>query len=516
MERITITVACSEHDYRGAERLRFADPLLEQEFQREYFHPKAYDFISTWGLLPGVAILLGFGALDVVSISANQGVVAALRFLEILPLVLLWLFRKHPLIVRGLRGLYTLYLWWLGTSVLLIIAAVPPADPVHRAYVVSLPMVVLTMFIAKPYWRLALTCAALLAVEYALLVFGMGVDPLLLGGDWRGVAGVELVLLSALTIGAITCYVIETGERREFVAQHILREARACLAAQKEELADTLSSLEVANEELRRLARERSELAAIAAHDLKNPLAGIKLQLELLQRYSRRMSPQQFEATLQTMTDAAERMLSIISTFLDHHAIETGNFNVARSTFDLGEVLAAAIKHLQPRSAAKGITLRFERQTAMVLADPNLVLHVAENLISNAIKFSPLNSTVEVFLAGCSDGMVTFGVRDRGPGLTESDRAKLFGAFQRLSAKPTGGESSTGLGLSITKRMVEAMGGRIWCESEPGNGATFFVALPAASEQSSDGTDALLPASVEANPQCDSVQSSVPDRVLAR
>src|SRR5690606_13808542 len=113
MERSTFTVACSEHDYRGAERLRFADPLLEQEFQQEYFHPKAYDFISTWGLLPGVAILLGFGPLDLVSISANQGVVATLRFLEILPLVLLWLFRKHPLVVRGLRGLYTLYLWWL-------------------------------------------------------------------------------------------------------------------------------------------------------------------------------------------------------------------------------------------------------------------------------------------------------------------------------------------------------------------------------------------------------------------
>jgi signal transduction histidine kinase len=151
-----------------------------------------------------------------------------------------------------------------------------------------------------------------------------------------------------------------------------------------------------------------------------------------------------------------------------------------------------------------------------VLADQNLALHVAENLISNAIKFSPFSSTVEIFLADRCVGMVTFGVRDQGPGLTESDQAKLFGAFQRLSAKPTGGESSTGLGLSITKRMIEAMGGCIWCESEPGKGATFFVALPAASQQSTNGTDAVLLASVEPHPQCDSVQTSVPDRVLAR
>lgn len=514
MEPVTLSVACSEHDYRGAERLRFADPLLEQEFQQEYFQPKANAFISTWGLLPGVAILMGFWLLDVMSVSSNNGVVLRIRICEILPLLVLWILRKHPLVDRALRGLYTFYLWWLGTSVMLIIAAVPSADPVHRAYVVSLPMVVLTMFIAKPYWRLALTCAALLAIEYVLLVWGMGIDPLLLGGDWRGVAGVELVLLSALTIGAITCYVIETGERREFVAQYILREAKARLAAQKEELADTLSSLEVANEELRRLARERSELAAIAAHDLKNPLAGIKLQLEVLQRYSHRMSPQQFEATLQTMTDAAERMLSIVSTFLDHHAIETGNFHVNCSTFDLGEVLAAATKQLQPRSAAKGIVLCFERQPAVVYADQNLTLHVTENLISNAIKFSPSNSTVEIFLADSKSGMITFGVRDQGPGLTESDQAKLFGAFQRLSAKPTGGESSTGLGLSITKRMVEAMGGRIWCESRPGMGATFFVALPAMNVQSPNGTDTVPSAAVRLHDVSDSLRSSVDERLL--
>lgn len=511
-----VSVFCSENDYIGANRLRFANPVLELEFEQRYFHPKAYSFISKWGLLPGVVILIGFGALDAVSVSANHTVVLGLRFLQILPLILLWVLRKHSLIAKAMRWLYTLYLWWLGSSVLIIIAFIPTTDPVHRAYVVSLPMVVLTMFIAKPHWRLALSCALLLVIEYSVLVWHFGIDPLALGGDWRSVAGVDLVLVSALVIGAITCYVIESGERREFVTLCILQQAQESLAAQKEELLDTLNSLEIANEQLRILASERSQLATIAAHDLKNPIAGIKLQIEILQRYSQRMSQQKIEETLKSVTEATDRMLTIITTFLNHHAIESGNLQVNTTIFDLSEVLRVACKQLHARSATKGISISLNVRSIRVVADQTLVLHIVENLLSNAIKFSPPRSTVEIFLIDPVDLYVAFGVRDQGPGLTEEDRAKLFGAFQRLSAKPTGGESSTGLGLSITKRMVEAMGGRIWCESEPGNGATFYVALPAADEQLTQDTDTAQHAVVESHAQGDSVLNSVEDSKLSR
>jgi signal transduction histidine kinase len=112
-----------------------------------------------------------------------------------------------------------------------------------------------------------------------------------------------------------------------------------------------------------------------------------------------------------------------------------------------------------------------------VFADPKFVFAVLDNLLSNAIKFSPFGSAVTVRVTEF-EGRVRIAVRDQGPGLTEADRQRLFGRFSRLSAKPTGGEKSVGLGLSIAKQMVEACGGRIWAESEAGKGATFLVELP--------------------------------------
>jgi signal transduction histidine kinase len=109
-----------------------------------------------------------------------------------------------------------------------------------------------------------------------------------------------------------------------------------------------------------------------------------------------------------------------------------------------------------------------------VLLDKGYAEEVIENLLSNAIKFSPAGKNIFVKLTS-SNNTALCEVRDEGPGLNEEDKKKLFKKYQRLSATPTGNESSTGLGLSIVKKFVNAMKGQIWCESEVGNGASFFV-----------------------------------------
>jgi signal transduction histidine kinase len=112
----------------------------------------------------------------------------------------------------------------------------------------------------------------------------------------------------------------------------------------------------------------------------------------------------------------------------------------------------------------------------IVLADPSNLNQVIENLLSNAIKFSPPGKSIYINLRK-NEREAICEIKDEGPGLTDSDKTLLFKKYQRLSATPTGNESSTGLGLSIVKKFVEAMNGEIWCESEAGKGASFFVKL---------------------------------------
>jgi signal transduction histidine kinase len=130
---------------------------------------------------------------------------------------------------------------------------------------------------------------------------------------------------------------------------------------------------------------------------------------------------------------------------------------------------------------AKQQTLHWQNEAGpvSVLADATVLTQVIENLVSNAVKYSPTGKNIYARLRRSPEG-TRIEMQDEGPGLSAEDQKKLFGKFARLSAKPTGGEHSTGLGLSIVKKMVEAMNGKVWCESELGSGATFIVEFPSA------------------------------------
>jgi signal transduction histidine kinase len=126
------------------------------------------------------------------------------------------------------------------------------------------------------------------------------------------------------------------------------------------------------------------------------------------------------------------------------------------------------------------------QEPLIVQADDQDLVTIFENLIGNAVKFTPKNGHVQAAIRATGNPTepprMLFSVSDSGPGLTLADQVKLFQPFSRLSARPTGTEVSTGLGLHLVKRTVEQLQGRVWCESEPGHGATFFVELPLAQE----------------------------------
>jgi signal transduction histidine kinase len=265
-----------------------------------------------------------------------------------------------------------------------------------------------------------------------------------------------------------------------------LRDANMEIQRQLEQLGEQSSNieqvnmrLEEQNSELLMLNNEKNELLGIAAHDLKNPLSSIHLTASMLISRGQYITPEQRTQRLKQIVTVSDRMSDIISKLLNWNALESGTMQVSMERVDVGEVLHKMVEEYQERAAAKFIPLRSTvlAPSAIVYADKQVMTEIVENLLSNAVKYSPPHKPIMVSLTA-NNGLLRLAVRDEGPGLSEADKAQLFKKFARLSAKPTGGEHSTGLGLSIVKKLVEAMNGRVWCESELGAGATFIVEVP--------------------------------------
>jgi signal transduction histidine kinase len=239
------------------------------------------------------------------------------------------------------------------------------------------------------------------------------------------------------------------------------------------------------NEELATLNDEKNELLGIAAHDLKNPLAAIMLSAQMSERAAEKNNLGRVKHHTRDIETSVYQMLRIINNILDVNKIESGVLAMHLEPVECASILAATAEVYEERATQKNIIVHLdipndaENASLLVLADYAALAQTLDNLVSNAIKYSPPSKTVTLAAERMND-MVCVSVRDEGPGMSQEDKQHLFRKFARLSAKPTGGESSTGLGLSIVKKLVEAMNGRVWCESTLGAGATFMVALPIA------------------------------------
>ena len=242
------------------------------------------------------------------------------------------------------------------------------------------------------------------------------------------------------------------------------------------QLHEALDRLEKSNRQLTLLNSEKTEFLGIAAHDLKNPLSTIIVGAQILQTPA---GSTQIQRTAENIAGAGQRMLDLITNLLDANAIEQGRYATNLERCDLGALVARSVENNRAHAARKQITLAVAADgEAWARADADATVQILDNLISNAVKYSPTKSTVRIRALTGSAG-VEVAVQDEGPGISEADRKKMFGKFTRLSARPTGGESSNGLGLSIVKRLAETMSGSVECQSELGAGSTFILHLPA-------------------------------------
>ena len=241
------------------------------------------------------------------------------------------------------------------------------------------------------------------------------------------------------------------------------------------------AELRAARDRLAHLNAEKNRFMGMAAHDLNNPLTTILLAAQVIIRRERGLSDTAVRM-LQGVHGHAQRMHRLIRNLLDFNAIEEGTPRFRPEALDLGEIAAAVVGSFELSAVAKGITLRGPASPppAPVRADRDALTQVLENLLSNALKFTPPGGVVEVAVDVPADrpGRTRVTVSDDGPGIAPADLERLFQPFQRLSARPTGDESSHGLGLFITKRVTEELGGRITCVPGPRRGASFAVEFP--------------------------------------
>ena len=223
----------------------------------------------------------------------------------------------------------------------------------------------------------------------------------------------------------------------------------------------------------------KAELLQIAAHDLKNPLQVVLGHAEMAEVSIREGKPTgEFVGHIH---QAAERMLGILTRLLDASAMDAGKLVLRPQHIDLADVARHVVETNGPAAQRKKQALDLVVNGELpVFGDADRLVEVVENLVGNAIKYSPLSSRI-VVTARRDDGRAVVEVRDAGPGLSEDDKRRMFGRFQRLSATPTAGEPATGLGLSIAKQLAELMGGDLSADSAgPGRGSAFTLSMPVA------------------------------------
>lgn len=287
------------------------------------------------------------------------------------------------------------------------------------------------------------------------------------------------VIYAGIAVGLIVgfvCWRMVSLRRTQRTLEHLVELRTTDVQSQKEQLEAYNRELLRANESLRETVEEKSRLLGMAAHDLKNPLFGIRALSEIVLE-TESLSAKS-EKKLNLIRESADETLHLIDGLLTSAAAssQTGNDWEA---LDVAELVRWVVQSFEPQAVRKDQTIhcRVPEEASVVLGDKRRLREALNNLISNALKYSPPGEAVNVVVER-DEEFVRVAVADAGPGLSEMDKERMFAPFQRLSARPTGGEGSSGLGLYIVKQIVELHDGSIEVETEPGKGSTFTLVLP--------------------------------------
>lgn len=257
-----------------------------------------------------------------------------------------------------------------------------------------------------------------------------------------------------------------------------IKEALTSLTEKNTEILEKNEELLVFSEQLKELNSKKNDLMHLIAHDLKSPLANMQALIWLSKMKNETERMPQGEA-IAMIADQIKKMQALIQKILNSENFEHIAYNLKLEEIDITELAQSIVNDLNNMASNKNIAIQLEKGDGefKVLADKIYITQVIENLINNAIKFSPSGKQVTVSVKA-NEEFVRTSIKDEGPGIKEEEAGELFKKFSKISNRPTAGESSSGLGLAIVKQYTELLNGRVWCESEFGNGCLFITEFP--------------------------------------
>jgi len=279
---------------------------------------------------------------------------------------------------------------------------------------------------------------------------------------------IPIIFLSAADDKSLIVRALESGGvdyvTKPFNAAELLSRVRTHLA------------LKMTRDRLRQVAEDKDELLGILAHDLKNHLGGMLMSVQLLNEKANSLNDARIQRMTANILLGTDQMFSFVKEFLANSEADHGR-PLKFQPVHLIDVAQNVVQRHLAHAQRKGISLQLEPRDGGVLVDADRAAleQVLDNLVSNALKFSPSGKKVRIVVGQTADERGECRVVDEGPGFTDDDRREIFRRYRRLSARPTGGEPSTGLGLSIVKKLTHDMHGDLTFESVPGQGTTFIV-----------------------------------------
>ncbi|MCG8321806.1 MAG: tetratricopeptide repeat-containing sensor histidine kinase [Cytophagales bacterium] len=282
-----------------------------------------------------------------------------------------------------------------------------------------------------------------------------------------------LLTSGLITLGLVSLILL-ISRNNKAKANRLLKQQSVEIRSKNEEIEMQKVALMENNKHLESLNEDKNELIGMVAHDLRSPLNQIKGLINILKITVK--TDISGKEIIEKIDGSTDRLRVLVNRTLDLQAIESKKINLNKEIVDLAALAQCVVDNQQQAAEEKQITIfdKLAKNSCFVNVDRNYTIQIIENLLCNALKFSNKQSKVEV-LVYQEDNRAKLEIIDEGPGLSETDKKKLFIPYQQLSAKPTNKEKSTGLGLAIVKKYANAMGGEVLCKSQFGHGAKFIV-----------------------------------------